>query len=79
MPLELKQPPPDDAQVVPGPELTQGAIDRFHAQIDACIDAFIAEQRRQIPRVPPEALRAMLMRGQCKCAAAARLLKEPQS
>jgi hypothetical protein len=76
MPLELKPPPPDP---VPPLGLTQGDIDRFRAQVDAYIDAFVAEQRRQIPDVPPEALRAMLMRGQCKCAAAARLLKEPHS
>jgi cytochrome P450 len=78
MPLKLKQPPPDDAQVVPEPELTQGAIDRFRAQIDAYIDAFVAEQRKQMPNQPPEALRAMLLRGQCLCTAAARLLKEPR-
>ena len=54
MPLKLKQPPPDDAQVVPEPELTQGAIDRFRAQIDG----LVALQRKQMPNQPAEALRA---------------------
>ena len=80
MPLKLKPPPPDDvADVVPlEQELTQGAIDRFRAQIDAFIDDLVAEQRKQMPNQPAEALRAMLMRGQCLCTAAERLLKEPQ-
>ena len=58
MPLKLKQPPPDDAQVAPEPELTQGAIDRFRAQIDAFIDGLVALQRKQMPNQPAEALRA---------------------
>jgi hypothetical protein len=62
---------------VPEPELTQGAIDRFRAQIDAYIDAFVAEQKRQLPNQPVEVLRAMLMRGQCLCATAKRLLEQP--
>ena len=80
MPLKLKQPQPDDvADVVPlEQELTQGAIDWFRAQIDAYIDAFVAEQRKQLPNQPPEALRAMLMRGQCLCTTARRLLEQRQ-
>ena len=76
MPLKLKQPPPDDAQVVPEPELTHGAIDRFRAQIDAFIDGHVAEQRKLFPGLPEVTLRAMLMRKQCKCEAAKRLLEE---
>ena len=67
---------PDDMSAAP--ELTLGAIDRLRAQIDAYIDAFVAEQRKQVPGVPAVALRQMLMRGQCLCKAAERLLKEPQ-
>ena len=58
--------------------LTLDAIDRFRAQIDAFIDDLVAEQRKQMPNQPAEALQAMLMRGQCLCTAAERLLKEPQ-
>jgi hypothetical protein len=81
MPLKLKQPPPDDvADVVPlEQELTQGAIDRFHAQLDAYIDAFVAEQKRQMPNQPIESLRHDLLKGGCRCKAAARLLREQQT
>jgi hypothetical protein len=80
MPLKLKQPPPDDmADVVPAEqELTQGAIDRLHAKIEAYIDGIVAEHRKRMPGLPLGSLRAMLLRGQCRCEAAERLLKEPQ-
>jgi hypothetical protein len=76
MPLELKQPPPDDAQVGLAPELTLGAIDGFQARIDAYIDAFVAEQKRQLPNQPVEVLRRLLLRGECACKAAKRLLEQ---
>jgi hypothetical protein len=75
MPLTLK-PPPADPVAASG--LTQADIDRLRTQIDAFIDHLVAEQRKQMPGLPPEALRVMLMRGQCLCTAAERLLKEQQ-
>jgi hypothetical protein len=78
MPLMLKQPPPDEVVVPWEQELTQGAIDRFRAQIDAYIDAFVAEQKRQLPNQPAVVLKALLMRGQCLCTTARRLLEQQQ-
>jgi hypothetical protein len=79
MPLELKPPPPDDvADVLPAEqELTQRAIDRLRAQIDAFIDGLVAAERERMPGMPAVALRTMLLRNQCPCVAAERLLKEP--
>jgi hypothetical protein len=78
MPLKLEQPPPDDvADVGPAEQgLTQGAIDRLRDQIDAFIDGLVAEERKRMPGLPPGSLRAMLMRGQSRCAAAKRLLEQ---
>jgi hypothetical protein len=59
--------------------LTQADIDEFHRQLDEFVDGLVAEQKRQMPNQPVEVLRALLMRGQCKCKAAERLLKEPQT
>jgi hypothetical protein len=78
MPLELK-PPDDVADVLPQEqELTQGAIDRLRTQIDAFIEGLVAAERERMPGMPAVALRKLLMRGQCRCEAAERLIKEPQ-
>jgi hypothetical protein len=78
MPLKFKPPPPDDvADVVPvEQELTQGAIDRLRAQIDAFIDGLVAEEKARVPNQPTQVLRALLMRGLCPCAAARRLMEQ---
>jgi hypothetical protein len=78
MPLKLEPPPPDDVtDVVPAEqELTQGAIDRVRAQIDAFVDGLVAEEKVLCPNQPVTVLRALLMRGLCPCAAARRLMEQ---
>jgi hypothetical protein len=78
MPLKLKQPPPDDvADVVPAEqELTQRAIDRLHAKIESYIDQLVAAERERMPNLPAVALRALLMRKDCLCGVARRLLEQ---
>jgi hypothetical protein len=78
MPLKFKPPPPDDVtDVVPAEqELTQGAIDRLHAKIEAFIDQLVAEEKARCPNQPVQVIRGIIMRGLCPCAAARRILEQ---
>jgi hypothetical protein len=67
MPLELKPPSDDPPQQE---ELTLADIDQLHRKIDRFVG------RKLYPSQPPEVLRALLVRGQCLCAAARRLKEQ---
>jgi hypothetical protein len=58
------------------PPLSGEEIAALHARIDEFIDQLVAEEKEKTPNQPKEVLRALLMRGQCACTAATRLLKE---
>jgi hypothetical protein len=87
MALDLQQ--PDDA--AEAPELRKNAescavsdrdqllsaIDQAHALIDAFVDQLVEEQRKAMPNVPPQMLRALLMREECPCRAGRRLAEQP--
>jgi hypothetical protein len=62
--------------VAPGQELTLSDIDALHAKIEAFIDQLVAEEKQKTPDLPVQLLRGLLMRGQCPCAAARRILEQ---
>jgi hypothetical protein len=76
MPLMLKQPPADP---VAAKGLTQADIDRLRDKVEAYIDELVTALRTSAPGIPPEVLRKTLMKGECLCKAASRLLMEPQT
>jgi hypothetical protein len=72
MALTLKAP----AYPVTSSGLTLTEIERLHAKIEAYIDQLVAEERKRMPGMPAVALRKLLMREQCLCTAARRLLEQ---
>jgi hypothetical protein len=72
MALTLKAP----AAPVTSSGLTLADIDRLRAKIEVYIDQLVAAERERMPGMPAVALRKLLMREQCLCAAARRLLEQ---